>query len=377
MRRRSPKPYHVLLFSSFSNLGNGGQESLFQLATRLDRKHFNPMVLAPEEGSLSRRLREQSIETYILSLPKVSIKNVGSIGAAIGKLSALLEEKQIAILHSDGPRNTFYAGVVGHFKKRPLVWHVRSSESDFYDQLLSFLSSKIILVADALAIRFPTESQRAKCITIHNGVDLQRFTPLTQSCIESSNLIFDRPNVMVVHTGRVEVQKGQKHLIEACGRLRDQIPELRIVFAGEIKDGAYFQECLQCAGSMGVRERLRFLGHQENVSRLLQASDIFVMPSIRGEAFSRAILEAMATGKPVVATSCGGAAEAIIDYSSGFIVPPEDSAALAEKIALLATREDLRNQMGKSARSRAEVFFGIEKNLERTIKVYEEVLRSR
>jgi glycosyltransferase involved in cell wall biosynthesis len=85
----------------------------------------------------------------------------------------------------------------------------------------------------------------------------------------------------------------------------------------------------------------------------------------------------MATGKPVVATSCGGAAEAIIDNSSGFIVPPEDSAALAEKIALLATREELRNQMGRAARIRAETLFGIEKNIELTVRVYEEVLRSR
>jgi glycosyltransferase involved in cell wall biosynthesis len=372
-----PRPIAILLFSSFENLGQGGQESLFLLASRLNRDLYRPVVLVPKRGSLADKLDEASIDVLVLDLPPILPANIGQIIIAQRALGSATERFGIDLLHSDGPRNTFYAGVIGRLKRRPVVWHVRSSERDPHDRLLCMLSSKIVLVADALAFRFPTKSRKAKCVTIHNGVDLQRFAPLSYSRIDPANLVFESPSIIVVHTGRVEPQKGQRQLIEACGRLRDQVPELRIVFAGAIKDGAYFQECLQCAGNLGVLERIRFVGHQEDVSGLLQASDIFVLPSIRGEAFSRSILEAMATGKPVVATSCGGSGEAIIDNSSGFIVPPKDSAALAEKIALLATRKELRNQMGRAARIRAEAFFGIEKNVERTVRIYEEVLRSR
>jgi glycosyltransferase involved in cell wall biosynthesis len=343
----------------------------------LDRGHFRPSVVVPSDGSLAHGLRTCGIDVHVLNLPKATPACLGQATAGLRRLSALIDQEGVDILHTDGPRNTFYAGLTGRLKQKPVVWHVRSSEGDPYDRLLCFLSSKIILVADALAFRFPAESQKAKCVTIHNGVDLQRFAPLTPSRIKPSYLVFQSPSIIVVHAGRVEPRKGQRQMVEACGRLRDQVPELRIVFAGEIKDGDYFQECLQCAGSLGVRERIRFIGHCEDVSELLQAGDIFVLPSTRGEAFSRSVLEAMAVGKPVVATSCGGAAEAIIHNSSGFIVPPEDSAALADKIALLATREELRNQMGRAARIRAETFFGIEKNVERTVLVYEEVLRSR
>ncbi len=367
----------MLLFSSFHELGNGGQESLFQLTIRLDRKRFNPMVVVPEEGSLSRRLREQSIESHILSLPKVSIQNAGLIAAVISRLSALLENKQIAILHSDGPRNTFYAGVIGRLKRLPVVWHVRSSERDPYDRLLCFLSSKIVLVSDALAFRFPDESQKKKCITIHNGVDLRRFAPVPQSSLKLSSPYFDSQRILVVHTGRVEPRKGQKQLVEACGRLRDRFSELRIVFAGEIKDAAYYQECLQRADILGIRERILFIGRQEDVRGVLQASDIFVLPSIKGEAFPRSLLEAMAMGKPVIATTGGGSTEAFEENSSGFAVPPENIAALVEKLALLAAHEDLRKRMGQAARIRAEVFFGIERNIERTVRLYEEVLRCR
>ncbi|RPJ05335.1 MAG: glycosyltransferase family 1 protein, partial [Deltaproteobacteria bacterium] len=240
-----------------------------------------------------------------------------------------------------------------------------------------FLSSKVILVADALAFRFPDKTQKEKCVTIHNGVDLQRFVPLTRSNLKPCNPYFESQSILVAHSGRVEPQKGQRQLIEACGRLRDLVPGLRIVFAGEIKDDAYFQGCLQSASSLGVRERIRFIGHQEDVIGLLQASDIFVMPSIKGEAFSRALLEAMAMGKPVIATTCGGSVEAFEENSSGFSVPPEDSAALAEKIALLSSHQELRSQIGRAARNRVEACFGIEKNVERTVHVYAEVLRGR
>jgi glycosyltransferase involved in cell wall biosynthesis len=152
---------------------------------------------------------------------------------------------------------------------------------------------------------------------------------------------------------------------------------LRIVFAGAITDEDYLQECYQYASRLGVRERIRFIGQQADVRGLLHASDIFVLPSIRGEAFSRSMLEAMASGKPVIATACGGAAEALVDGHSGFIVPSEDSGALAEKIALLATHSELRNGMGQAARNRAEALFGIETNVERTMEIYQELLRCR
>ena len=134
---------------------------------------------------------------------------------------------------------------------------------------------------------------------------------------------------------------------------------------------------MQRADTYGVRERIRFAGHQEDVRQLLRASDIFVLPSIRDEAFSRSLLEAMALGRPVIATTCGGSSEAFEEGSSGFMVPPADSVALAEKLALLAARKDLRHRIGRAARRRVEASFGIDQNIERTVQVYEEVLHGR
>jgi glycosyltransferase involved in cell wall biosynthesis len=368
---------NILFFSSFKNLGWGGQESLFLLASRLSRSLFRAVVVVPQRGSLADKLGEFSIDSVPLDLPPVRPANIGRIIRALWKLWSVTEQYHIDLLHSDGPRNTLYAGLIARLKRRPLVWHVRSFESDPYDRMLCWVSSKVILVADALAERFPAKAQKAKCVTIYNGVDLQRFVPASDPRTGPATPMFEEPCLVVCHTGRVEPQKGQKKLIEACGRLRYRVPQLRIVFAGAITDEDYLQECYQYASRLGVRERIRFIGQQADVRGLLHASDIFVLPSIRGEAFSRSMLEAMASGKPVIATACGGAAEALVDGHSGFIVPSEDSGALAEKIALLATHSELRNGMGQAARNRAEALFGIETNVERTMEIYQELLRCR
>lgn len=374
---RTSRPITILFFSSFENLGNGGQESLFLLASRLNRALFRPVVLVPKRGGLAEKLTEHSIDVVALDLPPIRPANIVQAVRASRKLWRIVEGYGIDLLHTDGPRNTFYAGLIGRLTRRPVVWHVRSSEPDPYDRLLCLLASKIILVADALSCRFPGRRRMKKCVTIHNGVDLQRFDPLIDSDATPSDPYCDNQSVLVVHTGRVEPQKGQLYLIEACGRLRDHVPKLCMVFAGTVKDGAYFQECIQKAESFGVRDRIGFTGHQEDVRGLLRAGDIFVLPSIRDEAFPRSLLEAMAMGKPVIATTCGGSCEAFEDETSGFAVPPEDSAALAEKLALLATQKDLRNRVGRVARRKVEACFGIEKNIELTVQAYEEVLCGR
>ena len=148
------KTISILFFSSFAYLGNGGQESLLQLVSRLDRSIFNPQVIVPETGSLADRLLEESIDVHVLNLPKFSPANMGTIVKVQKRLLSIIERKGIDILHTDGPRNTFYAGIVAKIKNIALIWHVRVSNQDRYDRILTKLSSRIILVADALRARF-------------------------------------------------------------------------------------------------------------------------------------------------------------------------------------------------------------------------------
>lgn len=371
------RPCHVLLFSSFGQRGWGGQESLFQLVSRLDRDHFRPSVVVPKDGSLSHGLSACGIDVHVLNLPKVAPARLKQVAAALRRLSTLIDEQGVDLLHTDGPRNTFYAGVVGRLKQRPVVWHVRSSTPDRYDKLLSRLCSKIILVANCLNRRFQSPGQSQKLITIYNGVDVQHFAPGSAKGIVIQGRLFRPDDIIVTVSARVEEGKGQRYLIEAFAQLRHLLPRLHMLCAGEIIDQTYHRACLQRACELGVHENVHFLRHVENVKQLMQVTNIFVLPSVAGEAFSRSVLEAMASGIPVVVTDCGGSREAVENGVCGYLVQPRDSNQLARRIAALCMDGRLRNRMGQAGRKIAVERFGIDCNVARTQKVYSEVIQGK
>jgi glycosyltransferase involved in cell wall biosynthesis len=368
-RREAPRPAGILYFSSLAELGHGGQESLLQLIRHLDPVLYRPVAVVSREGSLSRRLRELAVTVEVLPLPRIRPAAIGRMCGCLQTLRRIVARERIAILHSDGPRNTVYAGLLGRWTGRPVVWHARSSEHDPFDRLLARLSSRIILVADALAPRFPAARDRGKAITIHNGVDTRCFAP-SAAPAERGAFGLAPSDLVVTVTGKVEPLKGQHLLIEAVGALGERFPVLRALFAGEVVDEAYHRRCLRRAEALGVADRVRFLGHREDVAGLLRASDISASTSLR-EAFSRAIIEAMASGLPVVAADAGGAREAIIEGETGFVVPPDNPAALGRKLALLAASAELRGRLGRAARQRALECFDIRDNVARTCAVYE------
>jgi len=170
--------------------------------------------------------------------------------------------------------------------------------------------------------------------------------------------------------------KGQLCLIEACGRVYREHSSLQLLFAGDIVDEGYLEKCRQKARDYGIEERTVFAGHEPDVAGLLNEIDIFVSSSF-GEAFSRAIIEAMAARKPIIATDVGGAREAVVDGVTGFIVLPGDSEAMAQKLRLLLGDSELRRHMGGAARKRVETLFTIDRNVALTETLYDEILTGR
>lgn len=365
----------ILYFSSFSTTGWGGQESLWSLVSRLDRQEFRPVVVLPQAGSLSERLRDHKVDVRLVDLPKVTPGNTRSIIEAMRKLLSIIDQERIAMLHTDGPRNTFYAGVAGKLKAKPVLWHVRTSSADIYDRLLYLLCSKIILVADGLLHRFRFSTPGHKLVTIHNGVDVEQFAPRAGNT-RSHRCFGLRPDdVLITVSARIEEFKGQRYLIEACSQLRHIWSRLHLVFAGGISEPAYYRACVQRINELGLADHVHFIGQVDHIPQLLQDTDIVVLPSIASEAFSRSILEAMASGIPVVATDCGGTREAVEHGVSGYVVAPRDSVEMARRIAALSEDEAMRRRMGQAGRKIAVERFRIERNVARTEAVYREMLQ--
>ena len=205
----SHKPHNILYLSSFGNLYGGGQQSLFYLVVNLDKKEFHPHVVLPAEGNFAERLREHGIVVTVLNLPQVLNINITQNIVALYKLLSLCSEQKIDIIHTDGPRNTFYTGIVARIKRIPLIWHVRVSDRDRYDRILYFLSSKIVLVANALRARFDWVGTSDKFITIYNGVDLSEPRPEKSVPSVREQYGIDRKTLLIAAIARIEPLKAK------------------------------------------------------------------------------------------------------------------------------------------------------------------------
>jgi len=213
---------------------------------------------------------------------------------------------------------------------------------------------------------------------IYNGVDTERFCPLAGAARAALPPGFAQDDAVVIGTvGRLQQVKDQATLLRAFAAARAQPSpwrdRLRLVVAG---DGPLAADLHGLAGELGIAPATWFAGARDDVPAILQALDVFVLPSLN-EGISNTVLEAMASGLPVLATAIGGNPELVQEGVCGRLFAPGDVAALAAMLADFAQRPDLRAAQGAAARARAVQEFGIETMVRRYQAVYDELMPSR
>jgi glycosyltransferase involved in cell wall biosynthesis len=176
------------------------------------------------------------------------------------------------------------------------------------------------------------------------------------------------PEFVLSWAGRIVPVKNLPCLLESIALAKDRVENLVLNIIG---DGPERETLKKEAKTLGIERQVRFVGYSSDVRRWLSLSDVFVLPS-HYEGFSVALLEAMAAGLPVIATSVGGNPEIVIPGETGVLVPPGDSKALAEAIFDLHRRDDLRTDMGKRGAERVRQEFNLKKMMSEYIKVYRE-----
>lgn len=360
------KRHHILYTTSFSHMMGGGQWSLYYLIRHLNKDVFYPIVVCPEEGELTAMMRGAGAEVLCLDVGRIRYLNP----FVITRLISLIKNKQIDLIHTDSSAETFYAGIAARIMRIPLVWHIRVSEQAwFIDRVLSMLSTKLMLVASAISKRFAWLENTKKVVVVYNGIDLEEFDSFSSSSSIREEFGIAHGTVLLGSIGRIEKRKGQEYLISAMRDIDNA--KLVLVGGGAQKD---IHELKILCNSFNIADRVIHVGYRDDIPALLKAIDIFVFPTIRGEGFARAILEAMAAGKPVVASDDGGNPEAVVDGLTGYIVPVGDSSSLAEKLNDLVGNKKKRTAMGRAGRKRVEEFFTIQRNVEEIQGVYLDIL---
>lgn len=206
---------------------------------------------------------------------------------------------------------------------------------------------------------------------IPNGIPIRNYCTfgMTRTEWRKREGIADE-EIVFVSVGRLTGVKNQKLLLKAFDRVKENNQKVRLLIVGT---GELRQELEHQAEVMGLGQRVRFLGMRTDISDILGASDVFVLSSNR-EGNPLALMEAMAAGKPVVATAVGGVPELVVDGSTGILVPAEDAAALAEALSNLLHNAAKRMEMGLEGAKRAEEQFCAKAMAKRYEELYERML---
>lgn len=373
-------PVPVLHFSNVP-VRAGVEEHILRLLQGLDRKHFTPLFACPPE--LARILRRDvppDVEVFPLFLesPKQ--------GAAVRELARILRERQILILHSHQFRAGLVASPIGRWCRVPLIIetaHVRETwrkgwfkGSYAIDRLADQFIDRYIAVSHAIA-RYLIDEKRLpgkKITVIHNGCDLQRFTPghVPPDGLRRS-LGFGEADPVIVVLARLEPQKGHRFLLEALPTVRSEFPSVRLVCAGE---GELRSQLEHQSQALRIEESVRFVGFQSNTEDWLALAELTVLPSLY-EGLPVVAVESLAAGKPMVATAVDGTPEIVLDGKTGLTVPAGDPQRLAEAICRLLRHPDLRTQMGRAGREWVTRGFSHEHQVAETEDLYRRGLEQR
>jgi sugar transferase (PEP-CTERM/EpsH1 system associated) len=207
---------------------------------------------------------------------------------------------------------------------------------------------------------------------IRNGVDLTRFASIGEPAREHYG-VGEPDAVVVAAVGRLVPVKDHASLIDAIAILQRRGRKVVAVIAG---DGPLRAELEAQIARLGVAHAVRLLGHRSDVERVLASADVFVQCSV-SEGMSNTILEAMASGLPVVATRVGGADEMVRDGITGALVPAGDATQLADALDRLVGSPELRQSFGRAARRRTEDEFSLHGMVQRYQAFYRDAVRDR
>ena len=373
------KPNVLQLVGSFHQGGSERQAiQLTQLLRSSDRYTIHLACLSPE-GSLRKQVDDMGI-TDVPAFPLTSFYDLNA-ARQLFRFVKLLRARAVDIVQThDFYTNVFgmaaaaVAGVNVRIAARRETTGVRTKAQAKAEHLAYTLAHAIVGNAEAVRRALISEGVNSKkIVTIHNGLDLSRIAVspgLTRAeMLARLNLPDGYRFVTIVANLRMPV-KDHGTFLRAAARVVKAVPDAAFVLAGE---GELVESMQALAAELGLQERAFFVGRCERVNELLAVSDVCVLSSI-AEGFSNAILEYMGAARPVVATDVGGAREAIRDGVNGFVVPPKNPEAMAERIVEVLSDRDAAVAMGQASLRIIEEDFSLAAQLRRTEELYERLL---
>lgn len=347
----------------------GAEKQLYYLVKGLDRSMFSPAVVSLSRGGYwGEALRSLGIQVV-----EIERKRRGEIRRLSG-LTGFFRSMRPHIVHSFlfsantyGRMAAVLAGVpvvITSERNLPRVGKDKTVFKMITDKVFAPLSDAIVCnsrsAEECLRERYLYDPGRL--FTVHNGIEAAEYPLKDRRYVDAAG------DIVVGTIGNLYPKKNHRLFLEMAEMVTVQCRDknVRFLIAG---DGPLRKELQSHAVRLGIRGKVEFTGAIDDICRILGAMDVFVLTSSY-EGLSNAIMEAMASGLPVVATDVGGNRELIVDGETGFLAPEGDGAALADRVLALAGDRNLMARMGEKGRQRMLNEFPVKKMVSETEKIY-------
>lgn len=368
-------PVKILFFITELSTG-GAQTVLSHLLSHLDRRRFEPVVvcLYNDDGAPAQQIKQWGI--LVIGLGMTRKWRID----AVWRLYKVLRRHRPTILHTWMFHANVLGRIIGKLATVPIIITSRHSiriGGQWRERLKGWtvkLDDKIIAVCD-MARQLEIENARApadKVVVIHNSIDWRKFAdadPLIGATVRQTLHI--PPIVPLIGAvGRLTPAKGFDILLQSFAEVHRQMPDAHLLLVG---DGSLRPHLENLVSQMHLADRVIFTGTRKDVPHLLKTLDIFILSS-QWEGLPNTILEAMAAGVPVVATTVGGVPEVITHPQNGWLIPPNNAAALTDAIIYLLRHPAERRRLSTNGQMRVKTAFDAELAAQQTFRLYQTLI---
>jgi glycosyltransferase involved in cell wall biosynthesis len=291
-------------------------------------------------------------------------------------LARLLRRERFSIVHTHSSVDSWCGGLAGKLAGVKVVRsrHLSSAIRPGLNARIVYgwLADAVIASGEQIRndVLAKSRCDPARVASVPAGADHRRFHPDVDAAKVRSELGLLQTDRVVGIVAVLRSWKGHRVLFDACARIKDQLPGLRIVVVG---DGPMRENLPVWAAELGVSDSVILAGHRDDVPECMKAMEVCVLPSLRNEATSQVMPQAMLVGTPVIASSAGGLTEVVQDGVTGRVVPPGDAQALADALLACLGNREVSLAMARKARETALERFTFDVQIERTLRVYQQL----
>ena len=378
-----------ILFYNHTGKVSGAERMLLMILAGLDRNRFESILLCPEENALATLAQRSGVATA--SCPSLEarftlridllVKYLLSFFQVIKKVRATVVETKPDLVHANSIRAGLVATAATFGLRKRVVWHLHdllprhplSSAIRLFAFL--FARARMIAVSQAVADNFAGHffSLRNRVSVILNGIELERFKPISGLReITRRQLQLDDSDFVVGIVGLLTPRKGQLQLIQSFAKVVKKLPNAKLLIVGSPvfnRDHEYAELLKSTVDELRLSQHVRFLGARDDVPALMQSFDLLVMNS-SVEPFGLVIIEAMASGAPILAAVSGGVTEILENARTGWLVTHGDVPMLANRITSISRLPETRREVSERARRHVQTF-SAERYLTDLAKFYE------